>query len=211
MCKDFDDWKEHFYQILEGSNQHCSSYPEPSTVEEIHIQNSLWAWYGYKPNVSYFKVFGSKCYILKESRKGKFDIKGDEGIFFGYSCKSKTYRCLNLSTHKVIESAHVKVDEFAKETTKESKKEPEDYRRFIFIDTIPETSIDKRTIPAETIFATELEIVHTKLQKLESLTIAIKLELPKREVELQEDNSAKNSKGKELVLAKYVRRHHTPD
>ena len=27
-------------------------------------------WYGYKPNVSYLKVFGSKCYILKEYRKG---------------------------------------------------------------------------------------------------------------------------------------------
>ena len=38
-------------------------------------------WYGYKPNVSYLNVFGSKCYILKESRKGKFDVIGDEGIF----------------------------------------------------------------------------------------------------------------------------------
>ena len=38
-------------------------------------------WYGYRPNVSYLKVFGSKYYILKESRKGKFDVKGDEGIF----------------------------------------------------------------------------------------------------------------------------------
>ena len=28
-------------------------------------------WYGYKPNVSYLKVFGNKCYILKESRKKK--------------------------------------------------------------------------------------------------------------------------------------------
>ena len=34
-------------------------------------------WYGYKPNVSYLKVFGSKSYILKETRKGKFDVKGD--------------------------------------------------------------------------------------------------------------------------------------
>lgn len=41
--------------------------------------------YGYKPNVSCVKVFGNQCYILKESRKGKFDIKGDEGIFLGYS------------------------------------------------------------------------------------------------------------------------------
>ena len=75
-------------------------------------------WYGYKPNISYFKVFGSKFYILKESRKGKFDVKSDEGIFLGYSSKSKAYRCLNLSTHKVIESAHVKVDEFVEKTEK---------------------------------------------------------------------------------------------
>ena len=91
-------------------------------------------WYGYKPNVSYLKVFGSKCYILKESRKGKFDVKSDEWIFLGYSCKSKAYRCLNLSTHKIIESAHVKVDKFAERAEEESKKEPEDYRRFVFIE-----------------------------------------------------------------------------
>ena len=90
-------------------------------------------WYGYKPNVSYFKVFGSKFYILKESRKGKFDAKGDEGIFLGYSSKSKAYRCLNLSTHKVIESAHVKFDEFVEKIAEESKKEPADYKRFILL------------------------------------------------------------------------------
>ena len=102
-------------------------------------------WYRYKPNVSYLKVFGSKCYILKESRKGKFDAKGDEGIFLGYSFKSKAYRCLNLSTHKIIESAHVKVDEFAEKTEEERKKEFEDYRRFVFIDMFSDTSINKTT------------------------------------------------------------------
>ena len=67
-------------------------------------QNTYKPWYGQKPNVSYLKAFGRKCYILKESRKGKFDVKGDKGIFLGYSYKSKAYKCLNLSTHKVIES-----------------------------------------------------------------------------------------------------------
>ena len=100
-------------------------------------------WYGYKPNVSYLKVFVSKCYILKESRKGKFDAKGDEGIFLGYSSKSKAYRCLNLSTHKVIEIAHVKIDEFVEKIEEKSKKELEDYKRFVFIDTILDTSIIK--------------------------------------------------------------------
>ena len=89
--------------------------------------------YGYKPNVSYLKVFGSKCYILKESRKDKFDVKGDEGIFLGYSCRSKAYKYLNLSTHKIIESTHVRIDEFAEKSEEESNKELEDYRRIFFL------------------------------------------------------------------------------
>ena len=93
---------------------------------------------------------------MKESRKGKFDIKSDEG-FLGYSCKSKAYRCLNLSTHKIIESAHVKFDEFSKKTKKESKKEPEDYRRFVYIelDTLPNTSVNKEIASTEPSIVTE--------------------------------------------------------
>ena len=125
-------------------------------------------WYGYKPNVNELKIFGSKCYIFKESRKGKFDAKGDEGIFLGYCSKSKTYRCLNLSTHKVIESAHVRVDEFAKKTEEKSKKEAEDYRRFVFIDTLLDTSFNKNTTSTDPSIATELDIIQTELQEPKS-------------------------------------------
>ena len=53
---------------------------------------------------------------------------------------------MNLSTHKVIESAHVKVDEFAKKIAEESKKEPKYYRRFIFIDTLLDTSVNRKIV-----------------------------------------------------------------
>jgi hypothetical protein len=37
---------------------------------------------GNKPNVSYFRVFGSKCYILvKKGRHSKFAPKAVEGFF----------------------------------------------------------------------------------------------------------------------------------
>ena len=121
-------------------------------------------WYGYKPNVSSLKVFGSKCYILKESRKGKFDTQGDGEIILGYSCKSKACRCLNLSTHKVIESAHIKIDEFVEKTEKKSKKEPEDYRRFIFINTFPNTSINRRIVSTKPSTSTKLQEVQTESQ-----------------------------------------------
>lgn len=80
-------------------------------------------WYGYTPNVSYFRIFGSRCYILEDDRNGKFDSKGDEGILLGYSTKRKGYKCLNKATNKMIESANVRVDEFAEKKMKKAKKD----------------------------------------------------------------------------------------
>lgn len=107
--------------------------------------------YGYKPNVSYLKVFGFKCYILKESRKGKFNVKSDEGIFLGYSCRNKAYKCLNLTNHKIIQSAHVMIDEFAEKNEEASSKEPEDYKRFVYneLDTFPNLIGSQEASPPE--------------------------------------------------------------
>ena len=62
---------------------------------------------------------------MKDVRKGKLDAKSNEGTFLGYSNKINTYKVLNLTTHKVIESAHVKIDEFTKRSEEHSNKEPE--------------------------------------------------------------------------------------
>ena len=65
-----------------------------------------------RPNVSYFKVFGCKCFILNDKDYlGKFDAKSDEGIFLGYSLHSKAYRVFNKRTLIVQESIHVSFDE----------------------------------------------------------------------------------------------------
>ena len=40
---------------------------------------------GRKPNISYFYIFGSECFILNTKDKlSKFDPKSDLGIFLGY-------------------------------------------------------------------------------------------------------------------------------
>ena len=47
-------------------------------------------WKGRKPNVKYFRIFGSTYFILKDRENvGKFDSRSDEGIFLGYSSTSK--------------------------------------------------------------------------------------------------------------------------
>ena len=35
-------------------------------------------WFGHAPSVKYFKIFGRKCYILKDNSKGKLDAKCEE-------------------------------------------------------------------------------------------------------------------------------------
>ena len=69
-------------------------------------------WNGKKPRVKYFRVFGSKCYILNDRENlGKFDVKSDEGIFLGYSTTSRAYRIFNKRTKTVKESINVKIDD----------------------------------------------------------------------------------------------------
>jgi hypothetical protein len=82
---------------------------------KIRVNNSKTPyelWKGRPTIVKYFKVFGSKCYIKRDEEDlGKFDSRVDEGIFLGYSSRSKAYRCYNKRLHKIVESANVKVDE----------------------------------------------------------------------------------------------------
>ncbi|GJS18251.1 retrovirus-related pol polyprotein from transposon TNT 1-94 [Tanacetum coccineum] len=67
---------------------------------------------GRKPTLDYFRVFGSKCFILNtKDYLTKFDPKSYEGIFLGYSQNSKAYIILNKHTRKVKESLNVTFDE----------------------------------------------------------------------------------------------------
>ena len=64
-------------------------------------------WKNKKPNISYFKVFGCKCFILNtKDNLGKFDAKSNVGTFLGYSTSSKAFRVFN-KTMVVEESIHV--------------------------------------------------------------------------------------------------------
>jgi hypothetical protein len=65
-----------------------------------------------KPNVSYFRVFGSKCYIMvKKGRQSKFAPKAVEGFLLGYDSNTKAYRVFNKSSGLVKVSSDVVFDE----------------------------------------------------------------------------------------------------
>jgi hypothetical protein len=67
---------------------------------------------GNKPNVSYFRVFGSKCYIMvKKGRHSKFAPKAVEGFLLGYDSNTKAYRVFNKSSGLVEVSSDIVFDE----------------------------------------------------------------------------------------------------
>jgi hypothetical protein len=67
---------------------------------------------GKKPNVSYFRVFGSKCFILiKRGRSSKFAPKAVEGFLLGYDSNTRAYRVFNKSTVLVEVSCDIVFDE----------------------------------------------------------------------------------------------------
>ena len=66
---------------------------------------------GRKPNISYFRVFGCKCFIYKKKRLGKFEKRCDIGFFVGYASNSKAYRVFNQTTGLIEETCDVEFDE----------------------------------------------------------------------------------------------------
>jgi hypothetical protein len=67
---------------------------------------------GKKPNVFYFRVFGSKFFILiKRGRSSKFAPKAVEGFLLGYDPNTRAYRVFNMSTGLVEVSCDIVFDE----------------------------------------------------------------------------------------------------
>ena len=61
--------------------------------------------------MSYFKVFGAKCWIRDPHHNAKFAPKAHEGFMLGYGKDSHTYRVFNNVLHKVVETVDVRFDE----------------------------------------------------------------------------------------------------
>ena len=61
--------------------------------------------------MSYFKVFGAKCWIRDPHHTSKFSPKAHEGFMLGYGKYSHTYRVFNTYHHKVVEAIDVRFNE----------------------------------------------------------------------------------------------------
>ena len=97
-------WTEAINTACYCSNRlYCHRLKEKTSYELLN---------GKKPNITYFRVFGCKCYIFKKgTRLGQFDKKCDEGFLLGYSTTSKAYRVWSLDSGILEEVHDVEFDE----------------------------------------------------------------------------------------------------
>ncbi|KAF7843277.1 Retrovirus-related Pol polyprotein from transposon TNT 1-94 [Senna tora] len=74
-----------------------------------------------KPNVSYFRVFGSICYVhVPKANRTKLDPKARKCVFVGYDSCRKGWKCMDPETKKFITSRDVvfyEVSSYAAQTS----------------------------------------------------------------------------------------------
>jgi hypothetical protein len=58
--------------------------------------------FGRPPKVSHFRVFGYRCFVLKQGNLDKFESRSSDGVFLGYALHSHAYRVLNLETNHIM-------------------------------------------------------------------------------------------------------------
>jgi hypothetical protein len=111
-------WREAVYTAIYILNRGKIKVNSDKTPYEL--------WKGRPTSVKHFRIFGSKCYIKRDDEDlGKFDSREDEGIFLGYSSRSKAYRCYNKRLQKIVESINVRIDEARPHKNKLQTKEME--------------------------------------------------------------------------------------
>jgi hypothetical protein len=96
-------WAEAINTACHASNQVYIHRLLEKTSYELLIRK--------KASISYLRVFGSKCFIYKKKRLGKFESRCDEGFFLGYASNSKAYRVFNKISRLVEETCYVEFDE----------------------------------------------------------------------------------------------------
>ncbi|GJR88474.1 putative ribonuclease H-like domain-containing protein [Tanacetum coccineum] len=89
-----------------------------SLIHTLHGKTYYELLKGKKPELKYFRVFGSLCYPTNDyDDLGKLKAKADIGIFVGYAPTKKAYRIFNKRTRKIQETVHVTFDKLSEGLT----------------------------------------------------------------------------------------------
>jgi histone deacetylase 1/2 len=80
--------------------------------KSINFQTPLYMLYNKHPSYSHLRVFGCLCFpLFPSSTIHKLQPCSTPGVFLGYPSNHRGYKCLNITTNKIIICRHVLFDE----------------------------------------------------------------------------------------------------
>jgi hypothetical protein len=106
-----DEYKtsDRFWAKAVNTTRHATNRPY---LHKLLKKTPYELFTGNKSNVSYFRVFRSKCYVLqKRFKSSKFAHKTYEGVLHGYDSNSYAYRIFNVTTGYVEITCDTMFDE----------------------------------------------------------------------------------------------------
>lgn len=78
----------------------------PNTADKEKCPDEI--WFGHKPNIKKFRIFGCKAYAhVPNQKRTKLEMKSTKCIFIGFPENTKAYKLYNRSTKKVLISRDV--------------------------------------------------------------------------------------------------------
>ncbi|KAE9332538.1 Retrovirus-related Pol polyprotein from transposon TNT 1-94 [Phytophthora rubi] len=103
-------------------------YLQNRTMNTTTRRTPFEAWYGFVPDVSHLRVFGSLAYVYlprktlstsgapggaatRTAKRQKLDYRAVRGIFVGYASHQKAWKILDCASGTVVTSCHVSFDE----------------------------------------------------------------------------------------------------
>lgn len=102
-------------------------------------------WTGNKPNVSYLRVFGSRCwYRIPKRSMNKLNPRAKEAILVGYASHEKGYKLWDEESRRIFFSRDVKFDECGASKTKQLDSERVSSDENLDISSHLDDSIDKK-------------------------------------------------------------------
>ncbi|WVZ79474.1 hypothetical protein U9M48_027048 [Paspalum notatum var. saurae] len=82
--------------------------------------------FGWQPKVSHLRVFGCRCFVLKQGNLDKFEPRSSDGVFLDYATHSRAYRIWLLDSGRIVETCEVTFDETMPCTTPSFELEGDD-------------------------------------------------------------------------------------
>jgi len=81
-------------------------------TKQLALQTPTTILYQKRPSYSHLKVFGCLCFpLIPSTNRNKLQPRSKPCVFLGYPSNHRGYKCLELSSRKIIISRHVNFDE----------------------------------------------------------------------------------------------------